>query len=74
MNVEGEMKLQLLMNLGAAVVDGSNWGWADWDAPRKRIVFAEDGMICSLALRENRSRKILFDCNALKYERRLAPY
>ena len=59
---------------GEVVVDGSNWGWADWDAPRKRIVFAEDGMICSLALRENRSRKILFDCNALKYERRLAPY
>lgn len=68
------MKLQLLMDLGAAVVDGSNWGWADWDAPRKRIVFAEDGMICSLALREASLRKVLFDCNPLKYERRLAPY
>ena len=59
---------------GEVVVDGSNWGWADWDAPRKRIVFAEDGLICSLVLSDDRSRKVLFDCNALKYERRLAPY
>lgn len=59
---------------GEVVVDGSNWGWADWDAPRKRIVFAEDGLICSLVLSDDRSRKVLFDCNTLKYERRLAPY
>lgn len=68
------MKLQLLMDLGAAVVDGSNWGWPDWDAPRKRIVFAEDGMICSLALREASSRKVFLECNPLKYERRPASY
>lgn len=59
---------------GEVLVDGSDWGWADLDAPRKRIVFAENGLICALSLRRDMLRKVLFDANAVKYERIVAPY
>lgn len=58
---------------GEVVADGSDWDWADWDAPRKRVVFAENGLICAWSPR-GRVRKVLCDCNAMTYERRLAPY
>ena len=60
---------------GNVVVDGANWSWADFDKPRKRVVFAEDGAIFALrAANIQGEPKKLHDFNDMKYERIQAPY
>jgi hypothetical protein len=60
---------------GRTVVDGANWTWADFDKPRKRVVFAEGGAIFDLHDKKIEGEpKKLHDFNDMKYERILAPY
>ncbi len=60
---------------GRTVVDGANWTWADFDKPRKRVVFAEGGAIFDLHDKKIEGEpKKLHDFNDMKYERVQAPY
>ena len=60
---------------GKTVVDGANWTWADFDKPRKRVVFDEGGAIFALrAANIQGEAKKLHDFNDMKYERKQAPY
>ena len=60
---------------GKTVVDGANWSWADFDKPRKRVVFAEGGAIFDLHDKKIEGEpKKLHDFNDMKYERKQAPY
>ena len=60
---------------GNVVMDGVNWSWADFDKPRKRVVFAESGSIFALhAANIQGEPKKLHDFNDMKYERIQAPY
>ena len=60
---------------GKVVVDVANWYWADFDKPRKRVVFAKGGAILALrAANIQGEPKKLHDLNGMKYERILAPY
>lgn len=52
-----------------------SWQWADVDAPRKRVVFAEAGRICSVPASDPlREPKVLFDANGMTFEAIEAPY
>ena len=49
--------------------------WADFDKPRKRVVFAEGGAIFDLHDKKIEGEpKKLHDFNDMKYERVQAPY
>lgn len=51
------------------------WQWADIDSPRKRLVFAEAGRLCSVRLDKPLGEsKVLFDAADMAFERLLAPY
>lgn len=57
------------------VVDGKGWEWADFDAPRKRIVYAEGGGMYALYIKGNQlETKQLADFNGMSFERLNAPY
>lgn len=57
------------------MLDGASWRWADYDAKRKRIVFAENGAIYALPLKKlDTPPVLLYDFNDLKYEPLIAPY
>ncbi len=60
---------------GNLLLDGANWRWADYDARRKRIVFAEHGAIYAWNSKDlERAPVLLCDFNDMKYERIAAPY
>lgn len=60
---------------GELIRDGSDWGWADYDKPRCRVVFAKNGAIYSLGCRTRLEEpKMLHAFNDMKYERIAAPY
>jgi len=60
---------------GDVVADGANWDWADWDAPRRRIVYAERGVLFALYLKGGQlTTKRLADLNGMTFERLVAPY
>ena len=54
--------------------DGRDWRWAEFDAYRKRIVYAENGAIYALELKLQLNPKLLFDFNGMIYQRIYAPY
>ena len=56
-----------------AAVDTALWEWADFDAYRKRPVYASGGALYELDLKTLGS-KLLYDFNGMKYERTPAPY
>lgn len=59
----------------SVLVDGKNWRWADYDQPRKRIVYAEDGNMFALYFKGGQlATKHLADLNSFKFERLVAPY
>ena len=64
---------KLLSPSGESIVDAANWEWADFDAYRKRLVYAEGGAVYALDLKTIGS-KLLYDFNDMKYERIAAPY
>ena len=56
-------------------VDGSAWRWADFDAPRNRIVYAKNGMLYALPVAEDfGTPKLLYNFNDMKFEAVPAPY
>ena len=64
---------KLLSPSGGSVVDAAGWEWADFDAYRKRLVYAAGGAVYALDLKTLES-KLLYDFNDMKYERIAAPY
>ncbi len=54
--------------------NGTDWRWADFDAYRKRIVYAENGAIFELELKLPLEPKQLYDFNDMHYQRIAAPY
>ncbi len=64
---------KLLTPAGETVLDGAEWGWAEFDAFRKRIVYAEQGKLFALNP-ESLKTKELYDFNDMKYRRLAAPY
>ena len=56
-------------------VDGSGWRWADYDAPRNRILYAKNGALYALAVAEDfGTPKMLYNFNDMKFEAVPAPY
>ena len=56
-------------------VDGTGWRWADYDAPRNRILYARNGMIFSLPVSEDFAAPVLLrNFNDMKFEPVQAPY
>ena len=56
-----------------AAVDTADWEWAEFDAYRRRPVYASRGALYALDLKTLES-KLLYDFNGMKYERTPAPY
>ncbi len=66
---------ELRSESGELLLDAPGWRWADYDARRKRIVFAENGAIRALLPhRPDSPPKRLCDFNDMKFEPRPAPY
>ena len=56
-------------------VDGMNWRWADYDAPRNRILYARNGMLFSLPVAEDFGTPVMLrNFNDMKFEPLKAPY
>lgn len=60
---------------GEMLMDGASWQWADYDAVRRRIVFAENGAMYAISAEDPQTPPVLlYDLNCLKYDPRPAPY
>lgn len=60
---------------GTQILGGSAWEWADFDAPRKRILFARNGCLWALPLKElDHPPVLLKDFNSAEFEPVVAPY
>ena len=56
-------------------VDGSGWRWADYDAPRNRILYAKNGILFSLPLAVDFGMPVMLkNFNDMKFEAVQAPY
>ena len=56
-------------------IDGSGWRWADFDAPRNRILYARKGMLFSLPVAEDFAAPVMLkNFNDMKFEALKAPY
>ena len=56
-------------------VDGSGWRWADFDAPRNRILYAKNGCIFSLPVAADFGMPVMLrNLNNVKFEAVPAPY
>ena len=56
-------------------IDGSGWRWADYDAPRNRILYARKGMLFSLPVAADfGTPAMLKNFNDMKFEAVKAPY
>ena len=56
-------------------VDGAGWRWADYDAPRNRILYARNGMLFSLPVAEDFTAPVMLkNFNDMKFEAVKAPY
>ena len=53
---------------------GSDWCWADYDAYRKRLVYAACGILYAADLKQPFEPVPLYDFNDMKYEPQPAPY
>ena len=59
---------------GKALIEGKDWRWAEYDAYRKRIVYAENGAIYALKLKLPLNPVLLQDFNGMTFQRISAPY
>jgi len=60
---------------GEPVLGGDSWEWADYDSPRKRIVFASAGKMFAIPVAAPKTvPQELFDFNEMQYEPKAAPY
>lgn len=56
-------------------VDGAGWRWADYDAPRNRILYAKNGMLFALPVAEDFGAPVMLrNFNDMKFEPLKAPY
>ena len=56
-------------------IDGSGWRWADYDAPRNRILYAKNGILYALPVAEDFSAPVMLkNFNGMKFEAVKAPY
>lgn len=56
-------------------VDGTGWRWADYDAPRNRILYAKNGMIFALPVAEDFGAPVMLkNLNDMSFEAVKAPY
>ena len=56
-------------------VDGTGWRWADYDAPRNRILYAKNGMLFALPVAEDFGAPVMLNnFNDMKFEAVKAPY
>lgn len=56
-------------------VDGVGWRWAEYDAPRNRILYAKNGMLLSLPVAADFGTPVLLrNFNDMKFEPIRAPY
>ena len=56
-------------------VDGTGWRWADYDAPRNRILYARNGMLFALPVAEDFGAPVMLkNFNDMKFEPLKAPY
>jgi hypothetical protein len=56
-------------------VDGPGWRWADYDAPRRRILYAKNGVIFALAVTPDFGMPVMIrSFNDMKFEAVQAPY
>lgn len=56
-------------------VDGAGWRWADYDAPRNRILYAKNGMLFALPVAEDFGTPVMLkNFNGMKFEPLKAPY
>ena len=65
---------KLLSPSGESAVDASDWEWADFDAYRKRLVYAAGGVLYAMDLKHPDAPVPLQDFNDMKYARIQAPY
>jgi hypothetical protein len=71
----GFVQTHELIASDGTVHDRGDWQWADVDRPRKRVVFAEAGRICSVPASDPLAEpKVLFDANGMTFEAIKAPY
>ena len=65
----------LLMDAdGNVLMNGDDWRWAEFDAYRKRIVYAENGALYALSLKLPLKPILLQDFNDMTFRRIAAPY
>ena len=56
-------------------VDGTGWRWADYDAPRNRILYAKNGMLFALPVAGDFGMPVMLKSfNDMKFEANKAPY
>ena len=56
-------------------IDGSGWRWADYDAPRNRILYAKNGILYALPVAADfGTPAMLKNFNGMKFEAVKAPY
>jgi hypothetical protein len=56
-------------------IDGSGWRWADYDAPRNRILYAKNGVLFSLPVTADFGMPVMLrSFNGMKFEAVKAPY
>ena len=59
---------------GNVLMNGDDWRWAEFDAYRKRIVYAENGALYALSLKLPLKPILLQDFNDMTFRRIAAPY
>lgn len=60
---------------GRQILDGEAWQWADYDAPRERILFAQGGCLWALpATKPESEPSLLKDFREMEFENIVAPY
>lgn len=50
------------------IADGADWHWAEYDAPRNRIVYTQNGTVCALDINQMQT-VTLQDFNDMKFKR-----
>lgn len=57
------------------LIDGAKWRWADYDSRHRRIVFAQNGALFAIYLKNiNAQPVMLHDFNDMEYAEVSAPY
>jgi hypothetical protein len=62
--------------LGDTVIDLPEWEWAEYDVPRRRVVWAEQGTIRTARMTSDGlgDSRLLFDARPMRFEAIAAPY